>query len=97
MATQLGPVIARRELVRVGSRRPVVVEIGKPRRRPTGEWACPYRIGGLGRSGVKQAYGEDAVQALQLALDGVRAHLEPFPGSCRTRSDVRSGGAWSGS
>jgi hypothetical protein len=73
----LGPVIARRELARVGSSRPVMVEIGKPRRRRTGEWACPYRIRGLGHAAVKHAYGEDAVQALQLAFDGVRVHLEP--------------------
>lgn len=49
--------------------RDVIVSIGQPVLDPEGqgEWACPYRIDGLGDwDGQYQIVGEDAVQALQL-------------------------------
>ncbi|MGH2608961.1 MAG: DUF6968 family protein [Tepidiformaceae bacterium] len=74
----LGAVIATRELTIHGPKgaRRVVLRIGKPRRQGTGAWACPFRIAGLGRQGVDRAYGEDAVQALQLALEVIRIQLD---------------------
>jgi hypothetical protein len=78
MPIRLGPAIAERRLVHVDDKRPVTVELGKPRRRRTGEWACPYRIRGLGRVRTRQAFGEDSIQALHLALELVRLELEPF-------------------
>ncbi len=79
----LGTVIATRELTVDGPNRPrrVVLRIGKPRRQRTGEWACLFGVTGLGRQSVHRAYGEDAVQALQLALEAIRIHLDTSPRS----------------
>jgi len=58
----------------------VKVSLGNPEPDPRSEnddWRCPYRISGLGTSRVRYAYGIDAFQSLQLALVGIRAHLEP--------------------
>ena len=49
-----------------------------PRRRRTGEWACPYRIRGLRRRRARRAFGEDAVQALELVFQAIRLELEPY-------------------
>lgn len=57
---------------------PVMLEIQAPRERRGGEWACVYRIRGLGRLRTGRALGEDGVQALQLALAAARRDLEPF-------------------
>ena len=46
--------------------RRVLVHIGRPWQEPTGEWAAPFQILGLGRSRVSRAFGLDAIQALQL-------------------------------
>lgn len=74
----LGTIIATRQLTLDGpdGARPVIVRIGRPRRQRTGEWACPFRIAGLGRQRLDHAYGEDAFQALQLALEAIRIQLE---------------------
>lgn len=40
------------------------------------DWLCPYQIVGLGGSRVEVAYGLDAIQALQLALEAIRLKLE---------------------
>jgi uncharacterized protein DUF6968 len=78
VARSLGRVIARRKLARTGSDRPVVVEIGVPRRRRTGEWACPYRISGLRKRASGRALGEDAVQALELVFQAIWLELKPY-------------------
>jgi hypothetical protein len=78
MARSLGQVIASRELSHAASGAPVVVEIGVPRLRRTGEWACPYRIRGLKPAGVRRALGEDAVQALDLVFQAIRVELELY-------------------
>jgi len=44
----------------------VLVHIGRPWQEPTGEWAAPFQILGLGRSRVSRAFGLDAIHALQL-------------------------------
>jgi uncharacterized protein DUF6968 len=66
-------VIARRELAalgRDGERRSVEVRLGKPipSDRGGGEWACEVQIVGLGSERIKEAFGVDSVQAIQLAL-----------------------------
>jgi hypothetical protein len=73
-----GRVIARRQLSRMDGKSPLVVEIGIPRRRRTGEWECPYRIRGLKAKSPRRALGEDAVQALELVLQSIRVELEPY-------------------
>ena len=73
-----GRVIAKRRLSRLNGKPPIVVEIGSPRQRRTGEWECPYHIRGLkpkaGRR--RRALGHDAVQALELVLQAIRLELE---------------------
>jgi hypothetical protein len=73
-----GRVIAKRRLTRLNGKPPIVVEIGTPRQRRTGEWECPYRIRGLKpKAGtLRRALGEDAVQALELVLQAIRLELE---------------------
>lgn len=73
-----GAVIATRELVRSDAGSKVTIELYEPRRRPTGEFECPYRIRGLGRPRRGRAYGEDSIQALQLSFEAVRLELEPY-------------------
>jgi uncharacterized protein DUF6968 len=75
---RFGRVIASRELSRKGGRSPLVVEIGIPRPRRTGEWECPYRIRGLKPQRARRALGEDAVQALELVFQAIRLELEPL-------------------
>jgi hypothetical protein len=63
-------VIAERVLTATINGKPfdVSVRFGKPMPNPSGEWACPYQINGLGIETVRRACGIDAVQALQLAM-----------------------------
>ena len=70
--------IASRRLTLVPSGRPVDVELDAPVQRRTGEWACAYRIRGIGRVRAGRAQGEDGFHALQLAFSAVRQALEPF-------------------
>jgi hypothetical protein len=70
--------IASRRLTLVPSGRPVLVELDAPLPRRSGEWACAWRIRGIGRARTGRALGEDSLQALQLALTAVRRALEPF-------------------
>jgi hypothetical protein len=69
--------IATRHLARTDTGAAVTVQLGRPRRRRTGEFECPYRVRGLGRARIGRALGEDSVQALQLAFEAVRLALEP--------------------
>lgn len=69
--------IATRHLARSDTGAPVTVQLGRPRRRRTGEFECRYRVRGLGRARMGRALGEDSVQALQLAFEAVRLELEP--------------------
>ena len=69
--------IATRHLARIDTGADVTVQLGRPHRRRTGEFECPYRVRGLGRVRVGRALGEDSVQALQLAFEAVRLELEP--------------------
>jgi hypothetical protein len=61
-------------------RQPVILELAAPRPRPHGQWACLYRLRGLGRARTNRAVGDDGLHALQLALAAVRRELEPFAG-----------------
>jgi hypothetical protein len=70
--------IASRRLTLVPSGRQVLIELDVPRQRRPGEWACAYRIRGIGRPRAGQALGEDGFEAIQLALMALRRELEPF-------------------
>lgn len=54
----------------------VTVKIGEPRQLLADEWRCPFSIEGIVESGVRFAGGVDALQALILAISGVRHYLE---------------------
>jgi hypothetical protein len=79
VAVTLGPIVAERLLTRVGrAGSPVRVRVGKPKKdRASGDYFCPYRVEGLGRGQVQQAWGVDSVQALQSAMQAIRLVLEP--------------------
>ena len=67
-------------LSRGGTARVLTAKIGVPRRVGTGEWACPYWITGFGDGATFRARGVDSVQALVLALEGVRIELKKAGG-----------------
>jgi hypothetical protein len=72
---RLGSVIAVRRLRLRGTRRPVIIRLGKPRR--TGhDWLAPFEIRDLNGSQVHYSYGVDPLQALILALEGIRVRLD---------------------
>ena len=71
----------------VPSGRPVQLEIDAPRPRRAGDWACAYRILGLGRVRHGNALGDDGFEALQSALAAVRRELEPFGGRLTWRGE----------
>jgi hypothetical protein len=77
--SDLGQVIARRILSEQGVvGRKVVVSIGLPRPDPLkgGDWECPFLIEGVGKSEVQKAFGVDSLQALIIAIQGIRVGLE---------------------
>jgi hypothetical protein len=76
--TDLGTVIAQRELGGTLDERPctVTVKIGKPYPAPDGkDWYCPYGITTPTRERMSYAGGIDAVQALRLAMRKIDAEL----------------------
>jgi hypothetical protein len=50
-----------------GGRRPVRLWVGSPGQEPTGDWSCPAGLDGL-HDDLAAMRGEDAVQAISLAL-----------------------------
>ncbi len=73
---ELGPLVGERVTsCGRGGKTKLKVRLGVPRRSEQTDRECPYQIVGLGRSSVGAAYGVDALQALQLALDAVRVRL----------------------
>ncbi len=75
---KLGQVIARRTLTEYTGDmvRTVAVSIGAPRPYPKGDWVCPFLIEGREKSGVEASFGVDALQALLLAVEGLRIRLD---------------------
>jgi hypothetical protein len=68
--------IAVRHLRVAGSRKRVVVRIGKPRRVKR-DWDCPFEISGLGsHDRIYSSFGVDSMQAMLLSFTGIRRVLE---------------------
>ncbi len=74
--TTVGVVVGERELTLTRAPRrsaKVVVRVGRPVRQPRAggrdPWWCPVVVDGLGPSAVRAVPGEDALQALMLALE----------------------------
>ena len=64
---------------------PVQITFDRPRKQPTGEWGCTYRVDGLteldGETASSAVYGIDGVQALTLAMrrvDDLLLHSRAF-------------------
>jgi hypothetical protein len=77
--TGLGRVVARRILSEKGfPQRKIVVSIGLPRpdEHKGGDWECPFLIEGIGKAKVQMGFGVDSMQALIVAIRGIRVNLE---------------------
>jgi hypothetical protein len=74
-------VIAERTYERAGAPGLVRLALGRPEPdpEPGGDWRCRMVIEGLGDVIDRHAYGVDALQALGLAFEMARAHLQPSP------------------
>jgi hypothetical protein len=72
------PVIATRTLKAAGSRRKAVVTVRMPVQVGEDEWHCTSQITGMEKA--VRGYGVDAVQALQVALVGIRLELNRAKG-----------------
>lgn len=75
MVSRDAPVIAVREL-RTAEQRVVTVSLRLPSPHPEGDWECGYSITGLEPGCVDSAKGVDSIQALIMALEGIRVFLE---------------------
>lgn len=69
-------VASRRFQESAGKKRTIIARLGKPRWRAAGEWSCAFHISGAGLMIADRVYGVDALQALLLAAEAVRIHLE---------------------
>lgn len=77
MRSQLGIIVGIRLLREAGSnRKAVIVKVGKPRKQRGGNWACPFQISGLGLRKIEYGHGVDSIQALLMAIEGIRTRLE---------------------
>jgi hypothetical protein len=73
----LGSVIATRTMHVSPKLTPVTLSVGAPVHVGKGwDWACPYKIAGLGKVIRGSAFGADAVQAIQLVSLALREDLE---------------------
>jgi len=74
---RIGAILAERRLAEQVTGKVVRVSLGTPRPGTGGaEWECPFRIHGAGISRIEFGYGEDSMQALTNALQGIRALLD---------------------
>jgi hypothetical protein len=72
----MGDRIAERTFAVDRSNDRVIVAVGHPQPDPAGDWRCAFHIEGLDRSGPFEVHGVDALQALSLAIEGVRNVLD---------------------
>jgi hypothetical protein len=76
MPVKLGKVVGERVLTYgPKGRQRIIVRVGTPRRVDPRTWLCAFQIAGTRSSRVDAAYGVDALQALQVAFEGIRFHL----------------------
>jgi len=68
--------VASREFKNEKTGRRIIAEIFTPRQVAHEEWACRFVIRGLPGRHQHDAHGIDSLQALGLAMQGVRYHLE---------------------
>jgi Domain of unknown function (DUF6968) len=76
MPLKLGRVVGERVLTYgPKGRQRIIVRVGTPRKADPRTWQCAFQISGIRGSHVYAAYGVDALQALQLAFQGIRFYL----------------------
>ena len=77
MSNELGQIMATRTFDRAGGGS-VVLNIGKVSVDPAdgGRFRCPFQFVGVGDEKVRFSYGEDELQALELAVDRAFMYLE---------------------
>ena len=68
--------IAERELTDVETDRSVKIRVERPEQVADDEWCCRFSVEGAEPGSVDRAYGIDSLQALVLALEGVRLAVE---------------------
>jgi hypothetical protein len=69
-------IVASRKLFEVGSKKPVLVRIGKPTKVSGGDWKCAFHISNIGMKKIQFAHGIDGFQAMEMAIEGSRIFLE---------------------
>jgi hypothetical protein len=73
----LGRIVASRIFTEPGkSDRKVIAYLGTPRRHPVFVWECPFLIEGIGKPQIRSVGGADSLQALLLALKGIKGYLD---------------------
>jgi hypothetical protein len=75
---ELGDILGERRIVfRDAPRRWFTVALGKPRKSEGDrDWHCPFRFKGASLNRLEYAHGVDALQALTMALEGIRSGLD---------------------
>ncbi|MGH7563122.1 MAG: DUF6968 family protein [Gemmatimonadota bacterium] len=68
--------IAERELIDVESGKPVRIRVERPGQVADDEWCCRFSVEGAAPGSLDRAYGIDSLQALVLALEGIRLAVE---------------------
>jgi hypothetical protein len=70
------PIASRRLALMDEPARSLVVTIGTPSPDPEpGTWACEFQIEGIPDDRIRRGYGVDSLQALQSAIQGVKATI----------------------
>jgi hypothetical protein len=73
---RLGDVVVSRRLAVAGRpRRHLTIRFERPKRSGH-DWVCWFELRGLGRRRLDRCYGVDAMQALTLAIEAARMHVE---------------------
>lgn len=68
--------IANRRVDVLGRGKSITLMLGKPKKEINGDWKCSFLITGLGTPKVQFGYGVDSMQALLMAIEGMRVTLE---------------------
>ena len=70
------PRVVATRLFRAADGRTVIATIYEPVMARPDEWKCDFRISGLSEDVKSYAQGVDSMQALAMAIQGLRVHLE---------------------
>lgn len=68
--------IASRTFKDTKTEKKIVANVFEPKQTKAGTWSCRIVIRGLRKAIQTDVLGEDSLQALQIAIQGIRFHLE---------------------